>query len=110
LLEKITTNILEEYIANLHIKYKPKTVKRKIASIKALFHYLEYKDVINQNPFNKLQIHFREPVKLTKTIPLKTVEKFLSTIYVQHDNAKTSYQKKNMPEILQLLNYSLQQE
>lgn len=94
-IEKITTKILENYIANLHLKYKPKTVKRKIASVKALFHYLDYKDVIDQNPFNKLQIHFREPVKLPKTIPLQTVETVLSIIYVQHDNAKTDYQKKN---------------
>lgn len=37
----ITPQILETYIAKLHQQYKPKTVKRKIASIKALFHYLE---------------------------------------------------------------------
>ena len=66
----ITSYTLEAYIADLHMKYKPKTVKRKIDSIKAFFHYLEYKDVIEINPFNKLQIKFREPVILPKTIPL----------------------------------------
>ena len=35
---EITTNDLEDYIARLHQQYKPKTVKRKIASIKAFFH------------------------------------------------------------------------
>lgn len=33
--------MLEEYISDLHQEYKPKTVKRKIASIKALFHYID---------------------------------------------------------------------
>lgn len=91
----ITSSLLEEYIAELHKKYKPKTVKRKIASIKALFHYFEYKDVIDINPFNKIQIKFREPIILPKTIPLYTVETLLSTIYKYRKDAKTDFQKKN---------------
>lgn len=91
----ITPCILENYIAKLHQQYKPKTVKRKIASTKALFHYFEYKEVIDINPFNKIQVRFREPVILPKTIPLHTVETFLSTIYRQRTHAKTAYQRKN---------------
>ena len=91
----ITSETLEAYIAKLHQLYKPKTVKRKIASVKALFHYLEYKDIIDRNPFNKIQVRFREPVILPKTIPLHTVETFLTTIYKQRSNAKTDYQKRN---------------
>jgi len=34
-------------------------------------------------------------VILPKTIPLHIVETFLSTIYKQHQNAKTEYQKRN---------------
>lgn len=91
----ITPAILENYIAELHQKYKPKTVKRKIASLKAIFHYWEYREVLDRNPFNKLQVKFREPVILPKTIPLHTVETFLSTIYRQHSCAKTDYQKQS---------------
>lgn len=91
----ITPNTLETHIAQLHQQYKPKTVKRKIASLKAFFHYLEYKDIIEHNPFNKIQVRFREPVILPKTIPLHTIETFLSIIYRQRYNAKTDYQKRN---------------
>ena len=91
----ITSETLEAYIAKLHQQYKPKTVKRKIASVKALFHYLEYKDIIDRNPFNKIQVRFREPVILPKTIPLHMVETFLTTIYKQRSDAKTDYQKRN---------------
>ncbi len=91
---EITPALLENYIANLHQKYKPKTVKRKIASLKALFHYFEYREIIDRNPFNKIQIRFREPAILPKTIPLQTVETFLSTIYQQHAAAETEYQRK----------------
>ncbi|MCM1180541.1 MAG: tyrosine-type recombinase/integrase [Clostridium sp.] len=91
----ITPNILENYIATLHQTFKPKTVKRKIASLKALFHYLEYKELIDRNPFNKIQVKFREPIILPKTIPLHTVEAFLTTIYTQRTNANTVYQRRN---------------
>ncbi|MBD5528303.1 MAG: tyrosine-type recombinase/integrase [Lachnospiraceae bacterium] len=91
---EITPTLLENYIANLHQKYKPKTVKRKIASLKALFHYFEYREIIDRNPFSKIQIRFREPVILPKTIPLRTVETFLTTIYQQHAAAETEYQRK----------------
>ena len=83
----ITPELIENYIAMLNKKYQPKTVKRKIASIKAFFHFLEYKDLLPVNPFNKLQIHFREPVKLPRTIPLHTIGIFLSTIYSYQRNA-----------------------
>lgn len=95
LLAEINTNLLENYICALHQTYKPKTAKRKIASVKAFFHYLEYKDYISSNPFSKIHIKFREPVILPKTIPLNTVELFLSTMYNQLSFAKNDYQHKN---------------
>lgn len=94
-IEEVTPDMLEEYIAQLHQQYKPKTVKRKIASLKAFFHYLEHKDIIDRNPFSKIQVKFREPVILPKTIPLYTVEAFLATIYRQRNFAKTAFQRRN---------------
>lgn len=94
-LKHITQDTLELYISHLHEKYQPKTVKRKIASLKAMFHYFEYKGLIVQNPFSKMQIRFREPVILPKTIPLHTVEHLLKAIYDLQSNARTAYQRKN---------------
>jgi integrase/recombinase XerD len=91
----ISREVLSEYLTYIHSQYKPKSVKRKIASIKAFFHYLEYEELIDTNPFNKLRIQFREPVRLPKTIPLHTIEKFLSTIYLAQNNARTPYKKKS---------------
>lgn len=91
----ITVALLENYIGKLHLDYKPKTAKRKIASIKTFFHYCEYKDIIERNPFSKIITRFREPIILPKTIPLHTVENFLSTIYAQRSNATTAYRQRN---------------
>ena len=60
-----------------------------------LFHYFEYRYIIDKNPFNKVQICFREPKILPKTIPLNFVESLLTIIYQQKNTAKTHYQRKN---------------
>ena len=92
---EITPLLLENFIVGLHQTYKPKTVKRKLATLKAFFHYLEYRDLIDKNPFNKIQVKFREPAVLPKTIPLHTVESFLCAIYRQQREGKTYYQRTN---------------
>lgn len=90
----ISVTEIEGYIANLHQNYKPKTVKRKIASIKAFYHYLEYQDFIPVNPFNKIRTRFRAPQTLPKTIPLHLMELLFATMYQQHVIATTPYQKR----------------
>ena len=94
-ISEINISTLEYHISFLNDIYKPKTVKRKLASIKAFFHYLEYKDIIQYNPFNKMITQFREPIILSKVIPLKTIEYFLSTVYNQMHYADTAFKKKN---------------
>lgn len=51
---------IEEYITYLHRKYKQKTVKRKIASVKAFYNYLEDVEIIAENPFHKIKVRFKE--------------------------------------------------
>lgn len=108
-IEYITTSVLESYITNLHQQYSPKSVKRKIASIKAFFHYLEYKDIIILNPFNKLQIKFREPVILPKTIPLKTLEVLFNAAYAKYHKTTSPCQKRKTLRDIAVLELLLQQ-
>lgn len=91
----INASILEDYISHLHDLYKPKTVKRKLASLKSFFHYLEYKELLDRNPFDKVYVKFREPVILPKTIPLYALENLLSTVYNHQNSAGTIYQRRN---------------
>ena len=85
-------NVVDDFITNLHKQYKPKTVKRKIASLKAFFHHMEYKELLNENPFAKLDIRFREAKLLPKTIPFHSIQTFLSTLYTQKELAESEYQ------------------
>ena len=47
----LTRGGMMEYISDLHQKYKPRTIRRKIASVKAFCGYLEYEELITENPF-----------------------------------------------------------
>ena len=88
----LSKNTVDSFITILHTQYKPKSVKRKIASLKAFFHYLEYIEVLPSNPFSKLDIRFREAKLLPKTIPLHSIHTFLSTMYAQKELATSEYQ------------------
>lgn len=87
-------NVVDSFITGLHKQYKPKTVKRKIASLKAFFHYLEYKEILRENPFAKLDIRFREAKLLPKTIPFHSIQTFLSVLYAQKARAESEYQRR----------------
>ena len=93
-LEWVEKSSIEQYIDHMHSKYKPKSVKRKIASLKAFFHYLEIEDIIGLNPFHKIQIKYKEPFILPKTIPIGNIEAIINYAYEQYKKATTAYSRK----------------
>lgn len=72
---------IQDFIGELHRRYKIKSVKRKIASLKAFMNYLEFEEIIDQNPFKKLRIKLHEPFLLPRTIPLSSVDTLLKCVY-----------------------------
>ena len=88
----LSKECLCEYIEHLHRRYKPKSAKRKVASIKAFYHYMEMEDIIEINPFHKIKVKYKEPFVLPKIIPLPDVQSILRYAYQIYHNAKTDYQ------------------
>lgn len=72
---------IEGYIVELHKKYKQKTIKRKIASIKAYYNYLEECEIIDDNPFRKIKVKFKETTILPKIIPREEIETLLNYMH-----------------------------
>ncbi len=86
---------LNLYLVYLHRVYKQKTVKRKIASVKALFHYLEEEEVLEINPFRKVKTKFKEEIALPKIIPRDIIEQLLDHLYKKRTVKEYSeWQKK----------------
>lgn len=82
------------YISHLHKSYKPRTCRRKIAVIKAFVHFLLIDDIIDSNPFDKIDASFREPSLLPRTIPLSIINGILKAAYNERKLAKTAYSDK----------------
>ena len=80
-LNKIDKTIIKKYLQNLSDK-KPKTVKRKIATIKALFNFLEFEDEIKINPFRKIRIQIKEPILLPLVMNIKEIKEIFRIIYL----------------------------
>lgn len=82
------------YIIHLHKRFKPKTAKRKIAALKAFTHYLMVQDIISENPFNKIDVSFREPVMLPKTIPFGIINAIPRSAYNELRLCSTEHSRK----------------
>lgn len=93
---ELTREGLMEYISDLHQRYKPRTVKRKIASVKAFCGYLEYEELVRENPFSRLRLKLNPPLILPRTIPLPVIEAILTTAYQAREEARTSEQQKSV--------------
>lgn len=81
---------ISRYIVHLQKTFRPRTAKRKAASLKAFCTWLTYMELIEVNPFAALRISFNEPHILPRTIPLPIMEKMLSCAYQAARTGKTS--------------------
>ncbi len=100
---QLNRKTLTVYITNLHQYYKPKSAKRKIASLKAFFSYLEYEELLLENPFSKINVKFREPILLPRTIPTQNIQKLFETVYHLLTEAPTDYQKRTLTRDIAVL-------
>jgi integrase/recombinase XerD len=79
-LAAVDKTALRAYIKTLFGPLKEKSVKRKVATLKALFHFLEREDAIAVNPFRKMDVRIKEiaaapapaPFLSTTQAPLQT--------------------------------------
>jgi integrase/recombinase XerD len=78
---------LRAYIKSLFGPLKEKSIKRKVATLKALFHFLEREDVIAVNPFRKMDVRIKETRRLPRTISLADLKRLFKHLYrLKHDH------------------------
>ena len=87
--------MLGEIFGCWHGTFKPKTVKRKIASVKAFYTWLFEAGHRDDNPFLKMHTKFRMPKVLPKTIPEHVLEQFLQELYDAYKCAKTQNARRH---------------
>lgn len=92
--EELSKEVLNSYIIYLHERYKQKTVKRKLAVLKAFFAYLEREEIIEWNPMRQIRTQFRQEKVLPRTIPADRIEKLLRYMYDKQADADMTKNQK----------------
>ena len=87
-ISELDKTLVQSYIEEISKKYAAKSLKRKIASVKAFFNYLEFEDLIVVTPFRKIRLNIKEPKRLPKSLSLFDMEKLLSFLYSQTHTKK----------------------
>ncbi|ADG93156.1 integrase family protein [Arcobacter nitrofigilis DSM 7299] len=85
----VDKDVLKEYIRHLYsIDLKPKSIKRKLATLKSFFNYLEFEEIILVSPFRKMRISIKEQKSLPKTIDIRNIRKLFKYVYKIKSNNK----------------------
>ncbi|WP_305117606.1 tyrosine-type recombinase/integrase [Acutalibacter muris] len=78
---KVDKELLSLYLQHLNKEFAPRSAKRKMASVRAFFHELEYREELEENPFEKLRIKMQMPKQLPRIIPEESVKAILQKAY-----------------------------
>ena len=74
-------NVLNQYIKHINQTFAPRSVKRKLASVRAFYHEMELSGELDENPFDKLHIRIQSPKQLPRIIPEQVVQALLQSAY-----------------------------
>lgn len=97
--ENIDRSVLRDYIHTLYQRQKPKTIKRKVASLKVFFRFLEFEDLIVVSPFRKLDIR----VKLEKHLPVVLTLTEIKSLFSYLDEKRDCFQEASVAKQRQLI-------
>jgi len=86
-INKISKDDIKSYIFELS-EYAPRTMKRKIATLKTFFSYQEFEEVITSNPFRKIRTKIKLDVLLPNTLSIIEIQSILSSAYTFKDEIK----------------------
>ena len=73
--------VLSQYIKHINQTFAPRSVKRKLASVRAFYYEMELCGKLEENPFEKLHIRIQSPKQLPRIIPDQVVQNLLQSAY-----------------------------
>ncbi len=87
LLTQLGKEEIKAYLKSLN-HAKPKTIKRKMASLKAMLAFVEYEHESYANPFRRLKLKIKEEIKIPTTLSISEMGSILKAAY-QNLNKET---------------------
>ena len=84
----VNKEVLSQYIKYLNQRFAPRSVKRKLASVRAFYNELSLSGTLEVNPFEKLRVKIHSPQQLPRTIPQQIVKSLLQNAYDAYSPGK----------------------
>ena len=84
----VNKEVLSQYIKYLNQRFAPRSVKRKLASVRAFYNELSLSGTLEVNPFDKLRIKIHSPQQLPRIIPQQIVKSLLQNAYDAYSPGK----------------------
>ena len=91
---------INQYLKRMNEQFKPSTVKRKIASLRAFCTYLETKKELEYNPFADFHLKLNEPEVLPKTIEFRVISKLIDAVHKQSAQKRSCVRDAAVLEML----------
>lgn len=97
---QVTPDVIRGYLKGL-ASYKAKTIKRKMASAKAFFNYMEQEFDDYLNPMRKVRIKIKVPLILPNVLTLSEIGQILTYLYTK--KAQTPTDERDQEKLLRLI-------
>lgn len=81
-------DLLSSYVKYLNQNFSPRSVKRKLASVRAFYHELKLGGTLEESPFDRLHIRIQSPKQLPRIIPTHIVHDLLQCAYAAYSPSR----------------------
>ncbi len=78
---QIDKSLLEEYLELISDGFAKKTIKRRFACLMSFMNFLEYEELITENPFDRFHLKVKDPLRSPKSMTLGEVDLLLNVAY-----------------------------
>lgn len=75
---------LSSFIKHLNTHFSPRSVKRKLASVRAFYHDMELAGILPNDPFKSLHVKIQSPHQLPRIIPEPIIRDLLQCAYASY--------------------------
>ncbi len=104
-LDEVDREALRGYVIALNKAFMPRSVKRKLATLKVFFNYFVFDETLESSPFAKLRLKLPPVLSLPRTIPLPGLRAIFEAAYKElavHGDRRRTAQLRDIA-VLELL-------
>lgn len=102
LAENVDREMVRGWLTEISTSLKPKSIKRKVATLKVFFGHLEFEDVIQVSPMRKLRIKIKTPQVLPSVLTLEEMGQILQVAHQQLPTAREGEGSRCLLELLEV--------